>query len=469
MQVGDVFAGTYRIDAEIARGGMGVVYRALDLGLERPVALKVMAASLGHDEVYRARFRREAAMAARIDHPHVVPVFHRGEHDGVLFVVMRLVDGIDLRELLADEPVLDPQRTSRLVTEIAGALDAAHDLGLVHRDVKPANILLQHDTALLTDFGLARQVDGGNALTSMDMMLGTAAYLAPEQALGKALDGSCDVYALACVAYQCLSGQTPYPSGPALVVAQSHVYEPVPDLAAVAPSLTPEVVAVITRGLAKESGDRWPTAGTFATALATAVKKEPTAELPPVAVAPAPVGSRRHWWIAAAVVLVAAAGGVGFALSSPGDSPPSGAAVAPVQEAHAALIARLPTAVFKDCKASTAREQRGVATAVDCLPVTAGVDSLLVSQFSSPAVMLDQFLANYATTYPDGKCSQQNKVRSTWTQGRLVCYSNTNAAAVLLYDYKLLGVQVLAVRGDGNHAAVYSWWKGHSSVPVKPA
>jgi hypothetical protein len=103
------------------------------------------------------------------------------------------------------------------------------------------------------------------------------------------------------------------------------------------------------------------------------------------------------------------------------------------------------------------------------LPVTAGVDSLLVSQFSSPAVMLDQFLANYATTYPDGKCSQQNKVRSTWTQGRLVCYSNTNAAAVLLYDYKLLGVQVLAVRGDGNHAAVYSWWKGHSSVPVKPA
>jgi len=178
--------------------------------------------------------------------------------------------------------------------------------------------------------------------------------------------------------------------------------------------------------------------------------------------------SRKRWWVAAGLVVVAAAGGIGFALSSPGDSKPSGAAVGPAKEAHAALIARLPSTVFKDCKASPGREMKGIATAVDCLPVSAGVDSLLVSQFSSPAVMLDEFLANYANTYPDGKCSRQTQVRSTWTKGRLVCYANTNAAAVLLYDYKLLGVQVLAIRADGDHAAVYSWWRDHSSTPITP-
>jgi hypothetical protein len=295
-------------------------------------------------------------------------------------------------------------------------------------------------------------------------MLGTATYLAPEQALGKALDGSCDVYALACIAYQCLSGQTPYPRGPALVVAQAHVYEPVPDLGAAAPSLSPGVVAVLTRGLAKEPADRWPSAGAFAAALATAVAKEPTAELPAVAAPPA--RSHRRWWTAAAAVVVLAAGGTGYALSTRGTAPPSGAATGPQQDAHAALIARLPTSVFTGCKASPARETNGVVSAVDCRPTAPGADELLVSRWSSEGAMVKDFLDRYAATYPDGKCSQQSQVRSTWSQGRLACYANTNHAAVLMYEYSSQGVQVLAVRADGDHRALYAWWNAGNDAPL---
>lgn len=469
MQVGDIFAGTYRIEGEIARGGMGVVYRALDLGLERPVALKVMAASLSGDEVYRARFRREAAMAARIDHPHVVPVFHRGEQDGVLYVVMRLVDGVDLADVLAREGRLELGRVSRLVTQVAGALDAAHELGLVHRDVKPANILLQGpDRALLTDFGLAKQAVGGDALTSANIMLGTAAYLAPEQAKGLALDGSCDVYALACVTFQCLSGRTPYPEGPPLTVAAAHVYEPVPDLAHVAPDVPAAVVAVVTRGLAKEPSQRWPSAGAFAAGLELALNGPTTAALPTVA--PAAPRRRTGWWVAAGAVVVAAAAATGVLLSdrAPSTAAPDGPtpSTTTTTDRHAALVARLPASVFTSCEPAPARERNGVVTAVDCVPVEPGADELLVSQWSGGAAMSADFAKNYASRLEDGKCRDTGEVRSTWEFGRLACYANNAGASVLLYEYDARGLQVLAVRKDGNRIAVYDWWDARRQVPI---
>ncbi len=470
MQAGDIFAGTYRIEGEIARGGMGVVYRALDLGLERPVALKVMAAALSGDEVYRARFRREAAMAARIDHPHVVPVFHRGEEGGVLYVVMRLVDGVDLAEVLGREGRLELGRVIRLVTQVASALDAAHRLGLVHRDVKPANILLQaEDRALLTDFGLAKQAVGGDDLTSANILLGTAAYLAPEQAKGQPLDGTCDVYALACVTFQLLSGRTPYPEGPPLTVASAHVYDPVPDLGAAAPDLPAAVVQVVSRGLAKEPTQRWPTAGAFATALEQAASGRSTASLPTVAV----VEPRRRtgWWVAAGTVVVLAAAVTGVLLSERApttvstDGPTPSVTPSTTADRHAALVARLPTSVYASCEPAPGRERNGVVTAVDCVPVEAGADEVLVSQWSGAAAMAADFQANYVK-YPDGKCRETSQVRSTWDFGRLACYANNVGAAVLMYEYDARGLQVLAVRKDGNRIAVYDWWDARRLVPV---
>lgn len=463
MQIGDVFAGTYRLEAEVARGGMGIVYRAVDLGLDRPVALKVMSPSLSGDEQYRARFRREAAMAARIDHPNVVPVFHRGEHEGRMYVVMRLVDGTDLAVLLDRERRLSPVRTANLLGQVASALDAAHELGLVHRDVKPANILLQgQDRALLTDFGLAKQAVGGEALTSANTLLGTAAYLAPEQAKGLALDGSCDVYALACVAFHCLSGQTPYPEGPALTVASSHVYDPIPDLCAVSPEIPAAVAAVVTRGLAKGPRDRWPSAGAFASALQQSLVEEPTTDRAPV---PEKAPRTRLWWLAAVpVVLGAGIGGV--LLSGTADSGVGSATPKPVADAHRSLIARLPAAVYTGCKPAPAREVKLVRTAVDCVSVKPGAAEVLVSEFDGPAHMGQDFTDHYVARYRDGKCSVDKDVRSTWEEGRLACYLNANNAAVLLYTYTKTGIEIIAVRKDGDRAALYDWWHDIRLTPL---
>lgn len=464
--MGDVFAGVYRIDGEVARGGMGVVYRAVDLDLDRAVALKVMATSLSRDETYRLRFRREAAMAARIDHPNVVPVFHRGEFEGVMYVVMRLIEGLDLAEVLTREGRLDVTRTTRLISQVGGALDAAHELGLVHRDVKPANILLQvQDRALLTDFGLAKQVDG-DALTSAGTLLGTAAYLAPEQAKGQALDGSCDVYALACVAYHCLSGQTPYPDGPALTVAAQHVYDPVPDLGAVAADVPRAVADVVTRGLAKEPADRWPSAGAFAAALEAAslpsARPAPTTAAGPTVRAPG--RRRRTWlWVAAGAALVAGAGA--FALSGQGTHVPAPRPT-PTGNRYAALAARLPASVYTSCRPAPLRETKGVVTAVDCASTQPGVAVLLVSQWPDSASMAANFAKYYVPQRPDGKCSTSTGVRSTWEYGVIACYPNAAHAAVLLYEYDRVGLQVLAVRADGNRALLYSWWHDHATVPI---
>jgi hypothetical protein len=353
--------------------------------------------------------------------------------------------------------------------QVASALDEAHELGLVHRDVKPANILLRgQDHALLTDFGLAKQAVGGDALTSANTLLGTAAYLAPEQAKGLALDRSCDVYALACVAFHCLSGQTPYPEGPAVRVASAHVYDPVPDLAAVAPEVPQAVASVVSKGLAKEPKDRWSSAGAFAAALQQAlVTQEPTAVLEPAGAA-TKAPRTRLWWLAGAALVVGA--GVAGVLLSGGGSHETGTMTKPSAGAdvHAALIARLPKKVYVSCRPAPAREVRLVRTAVDCDSATAGAADVLVSEFDGPAHMEQDFDTHYRSKYPDGKCSIQEQVVSTWEQGRLACYLNTNKAAVLLYTYTKTGIEILAVREDGDRAALYDWWHGIRLTKVTP-
>src|ERR671924_602951 len=207
-RIGQAFAG-YRVEELIGRGGMGAVYRAEDMRLARKVALKLLIPDLAEDERFRERFLRESRLAAAIDHPNIVPIYQAGEIDGVLFIAMRFVEGIDLGRLLTEEKRLEPSRVVLIVEQIANALDAAHERGLVHRDVKPGNILLFREHCYLADFGLTKQTSSISGLTGTGQLIGTVDYVAPEQVRGETLDARTDEYALACVAYECLTAAPP--------------------------------------------------------------------------------------------------------------------------------------------------------------------------------------------------------------------------------------------------------------------
>ncbi|HET9255197.1 MAG TPA: serine/threonine-protein kinase, partial [Pseudonocardiaceae bacterium] len=203
--------GPYRLEELIGKGGMGEVYRAFDTKRNRAVALKRMPAAMGADPEYVARFRREAAIAARLGSPHIVPIHDYGEIGGRLFIDMRLVSGTDLAKLLASSGPLDPGRAVGIIEQVASALDDAHAEGLAHRDVKPSNVLLTgNDFAYLADFGVARAVSGGTALTVTGATVGTLAYMAPERFQDQPGDHLADVYALGCVLYEALTGSPPF-------------------------------------------------------------------------------------------------------------------------------------------------------------------------------------------------------------------------------------------------------------------
>src|ERR1700757_766637 len=219
--------GRYRLVELLGRGGMGEVWRAYDTTIDRVVALKVLPANLADDPVFQQRFRREARAAAGLDDPHVVPIYDFGEIDGRLYVTMRLIKGRDLQTVLADGP-LAPQRAVRIIEQIASALHAAHRLGLIHRAIKPSNILLaENDFAYLIDFGIARAA-GEPGLTSTGATIGTWSYMAPERFRAGEAHARADVYALACVLYQCLTGQVPFPGDTLEQIAVAHMVQPPP-------------------------------------------------------------------------------------------------------------------------------------------------------------------------------------------------------------------------------------------------
>ncbi len=256
----------YRILRFVDRGGMGAVYEATQLSLERRVALKFIARSLGEDERFRERFRREARSGAAIDHPNILPVYEAGElEDGSLYLALRFVDGPNLGALLRERGALEAAEAVQIMTQVAEALDAAHDRGLVHRDVKPANVLLEsHERgwhAYLADFGLAKPQDSHGEHTQPGEMLGTVDYMAPEQVEGKALDRRADVYAFGCMLYRCLTGEAPYKreTQSATLLAQVNAPVPVPsDKVAGLPSALDMVVA---RAMEKAPEKRAQSAG----------------------------------------------------------------------------------------------------------------------------------------------------------------------------------------------------------------
>ena len=269
---GSLVAG-YRLEAQIGAGGMAVVFRARDERLGRLVALKLLAPALAADQGFRRRFIAESRSAAAVDDPHIIPVYEAGEADGVLFIAMRFVRGGDLRLILEREGALPPDRAAAFISAVASALDAAHRAGLVHRDVKPANMLVdarpgQPDHVYLSDFGVSKGALSSVSLTETGHFLGTPGYAAPEQIQGLAVDGRTDQYALACVAYQLLTGAAPFERDQGMAVLFAHMSQPPPSLGPGFPSAADEVLA---RALAKVPEKRYGSCADFADALREAL------------------------------------------------------------------------------------------------------------------------------------------------------------------------------------------------------
>ena len=284
----------YQLEELVGVGGMAAVYRARDERLGRVVALKLLAG----DEALRTRFVREARAVAAVDHPHIIPVYAAGEADGMQYIAMRFVPGDTLQGIVRTSGPLPPRRAASFISPIGSALDAAHAAGLVHRDVKPGNILVdgrpgRPEHPYLTDFGIARAMMSAGGLTAAGQFIGTPDYAAPEQINGQPVDGRADQYALGCVAYEVLAGAVPFRRESAWSVLYAHLNEPPPAIPGSA-GLPPAAHQVLATGMAKSPGDRYGSCGEFADALREALGLEPYADPVPLPVpvplpGPAPV------------------------------------------------------------------------------------------------------------------------------------------------------------------------------------
>jgi serine/threonine-protein kinase len=315
--IGSVVAG-FRVDSLIGQGAMGAVYLAEDTTTGRHLALKLLAPGLAEDERFRQRFLRESELAASLDHPHIVPILASGEENEVLYLAMAYIQGSDLREVLRREAPLEEERALGLVSQVADALDAAHAAGLVHRDVKPGNVLVSEDDhAYVCDFGLARHVTSVSSLTGDRGFVGTIDYVPPEQIKGAAIDGRADVYALGCVLYECLAGGRPFDRESELAVVYAHLNEPPPRLSDYRPQLPAAFDEVFATALAKAPSKRYSTCGELAGAARAALQG--------MSAARRKRGKRRLVLALAASIVVAAAtiGGIGALRSESAQATPA--------------------------------------------------------------------------------------------------------------------------------------------------
>ena len=315
--VGELVAGRYELEELVGSGGMSSVYRAHDRLLERTVALKILHEQFMRDDDYVERFRREARAVAQLAHPNIVTVIDRGEQDGRQFIVFEYVDGMNLKELMTQEGAMSPREAIELALQVARGLSFAHESGLVHRDVKPQNVLLDADgRAKVTDFGIAHAIDV-DGMTITGTIMGTSNYIAPEQARGQPVDEQTDVYSLGCVLYELLAGEVPFDGDNFVAVAMRHVNDPVPSIRDVRPDVPTHLDWAIQQAMAKDHRERFESMADFAAELeacqaeldgnegATVVVP---AQARPSARSRRPAGARRRWSIWPFVVL-----GVGLA------------------------------------------------------------------------------------------------------------------------------------------------------------
>jgi predicted Ser/Thr protein kinase len=308
-RIGTKIAG-YRVESLLSRGGMGEVYLAEQDAPKRKVALKLLAPELSEDEGFRERFARESEAAASIDHPNVIPIYASGEANGTLFIAMRYVEGTDLRTLLAEQGPLQPDRAVRICAQIAHALEAAHERGLVHRDVKPANILVgRNDHAYLSDFGLIRRSEVSTAITRTGQFMGTIDYVAPEQIKGGEIDGRADVYSLGCVLYECITGAPPFGRDSEVATIYAHLEDPPPRPSSKHPGMSPALASTVQKAMAKRPEERFATAGEMADALRGGSRVG--------------LGPNRRWLAGAVAAAVVAVAAIVFVASAGNDEAPT--------------------------------------------------------------------------------------------------------------------------------------------------
>ena len=323
--VGELIADRYELEELVGTGGMSSVYRARDRMLERAVAIKILHEHFSRDEDYVERFRREARAAARLQHPNIVTVIDRGEAGGRQYIVFEYVDGENLKQLVEREGRLPVRTALVLGIEIGRALAFAHAGGLIHRDVKPQNVLLRNGEVKVTDFGIAHAADLKGGLTQTGTVLGTSEYIAPEQASGLPVDALCDVYSLGVVIWEMLAGEPPYTGSSFLAVAMRHVNDPVPSISSARPDVPPRLEVALRRAMAKEPADRFGSMDEFVAELQSCLESLGQPDTDRTAVMRTPVTARprsrskrrsRRWLLLllAAVVVAAAAAGAYYGI-----------------------------------------------------------------------------------------------------------------------------------------------------------
>jgi serine/threonine-protein kinase len=496
--------GPYRIEAVIGRGGMGVVYLAEHRELRRKVALKLLAPDYADDEGFRARFLRESRMAAAIDHPNIIPIYEAGEVEGAYFLAMRYVDGVDLATRLRAGPLASHEAV-RLLGQVASALDAAHAAGLVHRDVKPANLLIasgqgqdRDDHVYLTDFGLTKQRGSETGLTRTGSFLGTLEYIAPEQIEGKGTDGRADQYALAAIAVACLTGQPPFPRDSDVAILNAHLRDAPPSLHERRAELPIGADAVIARAMAKKPEDRYPDCRAFVAELRDTLGVTATQQR----ARPSFSSGRRRIVLAgsgvAAVLLIA--GGIWLVAggSAPGASPsPSPTQLAgtsptplpsPTEDvypnaAESELLAALHASLGDACERGPYNLVEGdytywgpsgtpIASLKCVLAIDSGANEVVVRRFKNTGLGPGGFTTDSAISaivasrqLRPGKCATSTRAGDRWElsgvdAGAVACFIDGQTGdAGLYWSYKDYAILVKATNQKGDSAALYGFFQ----------
>lgn len=476
MQVGDLLAGRFLLRQELGHSGTGVEYWAEDQEFGHSVALTVTSPAILQDPHACDDFLREAEALAAVRHPNVVTVFDVDEQ--AEFMTMELIDGSDLGRLLSGPRRLSTIWVAHLADQVAGGLDAVHAEGLVHRDVSPANIMLEgeNDVPVLCRFALAE---------SEDVALGPLLYTSPEQVRGEPATPASDIYALGCVLFHCLAGQPPFTGATRRAVGDAHTTSPVSDVGKFAPALPEAVQDVLARCLAKQPRDRFRTAGAAAAALRSALTQpgrlpQPAQPAQPLVrerrLPPAPAGRISRVLVAGCVAIVLAAGitgGVAGVLSvdQAVENDPAVTTTLPAPETE--LLAMLPPSVYGTACLPSER-RTGDLAALLCTSVPGnGADQVLVYRWNEATAMQADFQASYVRN-PDfvpGQCATGTGRHSRWqrdgqTVGGLACSTNDQGFATLTWEYDDRSVQLIAVREDGDNAALYQWWNSARGTPL---